>query len=259
MQPPILAREHSERRVIAHRARRLLARFHHGMEHQLELLHGIAHHSLAQSELVAREHAGRRRAGDQRARVDHVCDPCRVGLGFREHVLHLAVVIEAAFGEIDANHLTGAEAPVLGNPLGRDGDHAGLGADNEHAVGGDAVAHGPKPVAVHSGKDPGAVGGGDGRRAVPRLHHAIAEVVESAVVGRHVLFLRPGVWDQQAMGRRHRATGPHHAFEHGVERHGIRRFRLDQREELAVIGRRRRRSRHASRDSPSSSCCRESC
>ena len=145
-------------------------------------------------------------------------------------------MIEAAFGEIDADHLAGAEAPVLGNALGRDGDHAGLGADDEHAVGGDAVAHGAKPVAVHPGEDPGSVGRGDGRRAVPRLHHAIAEVVEGAVVGRHVLLLGPGVGDQQAVSRRHGAPGPHHAFEHGVERHGIRRVRLDQRKELAVVG-----------------------
>ena len=98
VQSPILAREHGDRRVVAHRAGRLLRVLHHGMEHQFELLHGIADHPLAQTELVAREHAGRRRADDEGAHVENVRDPGRVGPSIGEHVLDLAVVIEPAFG-----------------------------------------------------------------------------------------------------------------------------------------------------------------
>ena len=75
VQAAILAGEHGERRVVTHRAGRLLAGLHHGMEQQFELLHGIAHHALAPAELVAREHAGLRPSSDEGAAVHHVGDP----------------------------------------------------------------------------------------------------------------------------------------------------------------------------------------
>ena len=145
-------------------------------------------------------------------------------------------MIEATLGKIDADQLSGAEPAVLDDLLGRDRDHAGLGADDEHAAGRDAVAHRAEAVAVHPGQNPGPVGCGDRRRAVPGLHHAVAEVVERTVMGRHVLLLGPGVRDEQAIGRRHGTAGPHHALEHGVERHRVRGVRLDQRKELVVVG-----------------------
>ena len=236
MQAPVLAGEHGERRIVAHRAGRFLAVLHHGMEHQLQLLHGVAHHALAPAKLVAREKPRLGPSADEGAAVHHVADPLRVGPGVGQHVLDLEVVIEAALGKIDGDHLPGAEPAAFHDVLGRDRDHAGLRADHEHAVGGDAVAHRAQPVPVHAGQDPGAVGRGDRRRAVPGLHHAVAEVVERPVVGRHVLLLGPGIRDEQAVGRRHRAAGPHHAFKHRVERHRVRGVRLDQWEELVVVG-----------------------
>ena len=83
----------------------------------------------------------------------------------------------------------------------------------------DQVAHWPQPVAVGSGYHPAAVGGNDGRRAIPWLHDGIRVAVQVApVIGHGGCLLGPCLRDQQGLGHRRVAAGPHEKFEYRVQR-----------------------------------------
>src|SRR5690349_13741958 len=114
VQAAILARQHGERRVVAHRAHRLFRLFRHWLQDQLEILKAPAERRLPPAQLVASEL--RRLAAtraDQTVEHDDVLDPLAVGPRRRQPILDLLVAVKTPIGEIDADHLARAETTFL--------------------------------------------------------------------------------------------------------------------------------------------------
>ena len=161
-----------DRRVVAHRADRLFAGGSHRRHQDLEVLLGVAEGLLA----IEQSEVGQRRTGLRRRQLlqddQGVLEPFLVGMAAREVRLDLLVGNEAAFDEIDQQHLAGLQAPLGDDVLFRDRQHAHLGRHHDAIVAGDEVARRAQPVAVERRADLASVGEGDGRRAVPRLHQS---------------------------------------------------------------------------------------
>jgi len=92
----VLVRQHGERRVVAHRADRLLTRRRHRLHDELEVLLGIGKRLLA----IEQPHLGLDRRGlvalDLVELDADALDPLGVGPGARQAVLQLLVVDDAA-------------------------------------------------------------------------------------------------------------------------------------------------------------------
>ncbi len=165
-----LVGQRRDRRVVAHRADRLFAGGSHRRHQDLEVFLGVAEGLLAIEQGQVRQ----RRAGLRRRQLlEHdqgVLQPLLVGMAAREVRLDLLVGNEAAFDEIDQQHLAGLQAPLGDDVLFRDRQHAHLGRHHDAVVAGDEVARRAQPVAVERRADLAPVGEGDRRRAVPRLH-----------------------------------------------------------------------------------------
>ena len=223
MQAPILVGEHGQRRVVAHGAHGLLRLLHHGMEDHFQILHGEARGVMAARQLLPREDRGlARRVAHEAVDDGDVLDPVAEGGAARELVQQLARAVEPSLGEVDADHLAGADAALLHDGRLVDPHHAGFRARQQQPVAGDGVAHGAKPVAVHAGDDPIAGEGADRRRPVPGLHHRIAVAVEVAMGLGHGLAAGPDIGDQQRLHHGQVAPDAHQRLEDIVERRGIR-------------------------------------
>jgi len=80
-QGAIVARQHRQRRVVAHRPDRFLAAFRHGMQHQLKVFQRDAIGRLTADQLFLRERRlARLTRGDDRTQVGRVLDPRAIGL-----------------------------------------------------------------------------------------------------------------------------------------------------------------------------------
>jgi hypothetical protein len=69
-------------------------------------------------------------------------------MGVGELLLDLVVGHDAALLQVDEEHLSGLEAPLLDDALLGDRQHAHLGGEHHEAVVGHEVAGGAKAVAV---------------------------------------------------------------------------------------------------------------
>ena len=191
-----LVGQRRDRRVVAHRADRLLAGHGHRRHQQLEVFLGVAEGLLA----IEQRHVGARRAWRHRRQVlEHdlgARQPLLVGLGAGELGLDLVVGDDALLLEVDEQHLARLQAPLLDDAAFLDRQHAGLGGHDHLVVGGDHVAGGAQAVAVERGADLRAVGEGDRGRAVPRLHQRGVILVEGAPLLVHERVAGPGLGDQ---------------------------------------------------------------
>ena len=242
MQAAIAGRQHRHRRVVAHRAERLLAFLRHRREQQLELLDRDAEQVVPAAQLAALHlHRRDRTLGGQVVEVGDVLDPLSERLLPGEQILQLAVTIELAGLQIDADHLAGADPTLLDDLALGQRHHAGLGADHQEPVGRAVVAHRAQAVPVHAADHPVAIARHDAGRAVPGLHHAVA-IAEEILVrlgDRHLLG--PGRRDQQGLGERQRAPTAHQRLDHRVERRAVGAAGLDDRLDLLVVVAERRR------------------
>ncbi len=225
--------EHRERRVVAHRAHGFLAVLDHGMEDHFQILDRPAGRELPAAQLVRLEMLGGRGfLLDQRVQLDGARRPAGVVVRLRQHVLQLAVLVEQRLVHIDGQHLAGTQ-PALLDDLGivlR--HHAGLGTGDQKRVRRAHVTHGAQPVAVEPDKRPLAGDGGDGGRAVPRLHDAVQIVIERAMLGWHVGIGADGLGNHHQLDHRQVAMAAHQELEDVVERRGVRRVGLDDRLEV---------------------------
>ena len=107
------SRQHGERRVVAHRADGFLAVLHHRMKDQLEIFERRSGGDLAAAQFVRGRSSARLGPGaDDRLQLDDLLRPFLVGMFVREFVLDRAVFVEAAFREIDRDHLAGTDAAL---------------------------------------------------------------------------------------------------------------------------------------------------
>ncbi len=179
-----------------------------------------------------------KRAGSPRVFFEQVVDDGDVldpvaeirVVGQRVH--DLALIVEAAFAEIDRDHLAGAKAALAADAVLRQLHHAGLGARHQQPVIGDRIAHRAQAIAVGECDHPVAGKAADRGRSVPRLHHRVAIGEQVLVLLRHGGAAVPHVGHQQALHHRQRPLLRGHDLEHVVERGGIGTARLDHRLQL---------------------------
>ncbi|AJX01694.1 hypothetical protein BM45_3124 [Burkholderia mallei] len=234
----VLVRHHRERRIVAHRADRLLTLLRHRRHQELHVLLRVA------ERLLAIEQRGRRTAlgGDVLAlRLDlveldaHRVDPALVRLRVREVVLQLLVVDDPAVLHVDQEHLARLQAPFLDDLRFGNRQHARFrGHDHEIVVGND-VARRAQAVAVERRADLPAVGKRDRGGAVPRLHHRGVVFVERAAVVVHQRVLLPRLGNHHHHRVHERVARHHEQLEAVVERCRIRLAGVDERPELRQI------------------------
>ena len=168
-----------------------------------------------------------------------------------ERRLELLVGNEAAFVEVDQQHLAGLQPPLGDDVLFRDRQHAHLGRHDDAVVAGDEIARGAQAVAVERGADLLAVGEGDGGRAVPRLHQRGVVFVEGAPLLVHERIARPGLGNHHHHRVRERVAALHQEFERVVEAGGVGlAFVGDRPELLDVVAEQRRGDRRLARRHP---------
>ncbi len=239
----VLLREHRERRVVAHRAHRLLAGERHGQQLELEVLLRVAEGLLP----VEQRDGGlerRRLLGLDLVELHaNALDPFGIGLRGRERLLQLLVIDDAAFLQVDEEHLARLQAPLLDDAVLGHGQAAALRAHDDKVILGDDVARGPQPVAIERRADAQAVGEGDRGGPVPRLHHGRVVLVERAPARVHQRVVFPRLRDHHHHRVRDRVAAHDEQLERIVEGGRVRLAVVDQRPDLAEV-----RAEHGARN-----------
>ena len=240
-----LVGQRRDRRVVAHGADRLFPGRRHRRHQDLEVLLGVAEGLLAIEQQQVRD---RRRFRGRRQILEHdlrALQPLAVGMAFRQRRLELLVGNEAAFLEIDQQHLARLQPPFGDDVLFRDRQHAHFRRHDDAVVAGDDIARRPQAIAVERGADLPAVGEGDRRRAVPRLHQRGVVFVESAALLVHERIARPRFGDHHHHRVRERIAAHGQKFERVVEAGGVGLALVGDRPQFLDVGaelRRRHRS-----------------
>ena len=240
-----LARQHGERRVGAHRADRIVAVLRHRLEEELDVLLRVAERLLLVQQRGQVVRPRRRHLRHRRRRLRRLrqllelhlrrLQPLGIRMLARELLLHLGIVDDAAFLQVDQQHLAGLQPPLADDVLLRHRQHAGLGRHDHVVVVGDDVARRTQPVAIQRRADLAAIGEGDRRRTVPRLHQRRVILVERAPVRIHQRVLRPRLRDQQHHRMRQRVAAGNQDLQRVVDAGGVRLAVRDQRPHLVEI------------------------
>ena len=227
-------REHRERRVVPHRAHRLLRIRGERREHHLHVLLRVAERELQAAQRLA---LGALRLARRQVGEAHVLalEPLGVRAARRDLVLHLLVGDDAPLLEVDEEQLPRLQAALAHDVLRRDVEHARLGGEHDPAVAGLEPAAGTQPVAVERRADHPAVGERDRRRAVPCLGQALVEGVEAAQVVGHVGAARVRLGHHHHQRVRQRAAGQHEQLEHVVEHRSVGAAGPDDRQHLVQV------------------------
>ncbi len=162
-------------------------------------------------------------------------EPLAIGMASGQRRLDLVVGNQAAFLEVDQQHLARLQPPlgddlVLGNL-----QYAHFGRHHDAVVPGDEIARGPQAVAIERGADLAAVGEGDRGRAVPRLHQRGVIFVEGAALLIHQRIAGPRLRNHHHHGVRERVAALHQEFERVVEAGGVRLAFIGDRPEPADV------------------------
>ncbi len=231
---PRLVADDGERRVVAHRADRFLARLDHRRQDQLHVLHRQPGGDLAPRQFgprIARDRVAR--GGRQVLQRVELADHRRiVGLA-GDAVLHRAIVEDHALREIDRDHLPRPEPPLGDDAALGHRHHAALRADDQQTVVGAGIAQRPQRVAVHPRHRPAAVGHHQRGGAIPRLHDAGEILVHRRMRDGGVLPHR--FRHQHQLGGRRVAARAADRLEHRVERGGVARASGDHRLDVLRI------------------------
>ena len=233
-----LARQHRQRRVVAHRGDRLLPLLGQHPQHLLALLVADAEQLLAAAPPRRRPRLPvRHPAVDQGADVARALpQPLPVGPAGAVAAVDVARVQELAGAGVDRHHLARPHA-ALGHHLGVVVlVHADLRSQHDAPVAGDHVAGRAQAVAVQHAGGVAAVGQHDASRPVPGLHVHRAVLVEGAQVRIHAHGVLPGGRDQQAHGAEDVDAAGVQDLQHVVERAGVRALHRDQRPQLLQPG-----------------------
>ena len=249
----LAAGQHGERRVVAHRADRLLGVPRERREDRLHVLLRVAEEQLPRAQRLRRRRRRRRARRQLREAQLLALDPLRVrAAASRPRASSPRRGRCGPAARSTRKSLPGCSRPLRTTFSGALVEHARLGGEHDPAVGGLVPAAGAEAVAVERRADHAPVGERDRRRAVPRLHQALVERVEAAQLGRHVVAALVRLGDHHHQRVRQRAAGEHEQLEHVVERRGVGAAGPDDRQHLLRGRRRRAPTRAATRARASS-------
>ncbi len=179
------AREHRERRVVAHRADGLLPARGHRRDDHLQVFFGVPEDALLAAEdlrLLRRHLRGRQQA----AQLDALLlDPVPVRALPRDLRLDLVVRDDAMLRQVHEEHFARLKPPSAEDAVAGNVQHARLGGEDHQPVARDGVARRAQAVAVERGADVRPVREDQRRRPVPRLHDGGMIFVEGALVLAH--------------------------------------------------------------------------
>ena len=229
-----LVRQHRHRRVVAHRAHRLILVLGEHADDLVALLLGDVEHLLVERERVAVHGLGREPRVHQVAlEVTHaLLQPALVGMAGFQDLIDVRRGEERSALQVERDHVAGAELALPDDVFGRVVPHAGLGGDGETAVGRDAEARRPQPVAIERAERVAPIRQHDAGRTVPGLHVRRVVLVEGAQVGIQRVEPVPGRRDEEPHGlQRIKASHQQH-LEHVVEALGVRAAERHQRQHL---------------------------
>ena len=254
----VLAREHGQRAVVAHRTNRLFGRRRHRRHQKLQIFLGVPKRLLQIEQRLRRpeisrcgRHIGRRSIGSgtrclatiqisagvaNALELDpDLLDPLAIGFAGRELIFQLFVINNAALLEVDQKHLAGLQTPFVHDTTLGHGQNPSLGGHDHQSVVGDAIARGSQAVAVERRTDLATIGKGKRSWTIPRLHHRRMELVERTPAGVHQGVIFPGFRDHHHDGMRDRITRHHQQLEAIIKRGCIALAGIHNRIELAQI------------------------
>ena len=240
-----LVRQRRNRRVVAHGADGFFAGGAHRRHQQLQVFLRVAEGLLAIEQRQVRDVlavAGFRQVFQHDLRA---LKPLLVGMALRQRRLELFVGNEAAFDQIDQQHLARLQAPLLDDVLFRNRQHAHFRRHDDAVVAGQQIARRPQAVAVERGADLAAVGEGERGRAVPRLHQRGVVFVEGAPLFVHQRIAGPGLGHHHHHGVGERVATLHQQFERVVEAGGVGLAFVGDRPQLVDVVAEQRRGHRA--------------
>ena len=217
-----LVGEDRDGRVGTHGPNGFLAGGSHGGHQGLHVFLGVAESLLA----LEKRHI---RLGRSAAHIRQFLDidlglvqPLLIGLKGGKLFLDLFVGDDAAFLEVDQQHLARLQTPFLHDAVFRVGKNAHLGGEDYVIVVGDEVAGRAQAVTVQRSADLATIGEGHGGGAVPRLHQGCVVLVKSAALGIHQLMAVPGFRDHHHHGVGKRIATEHQKFERVIKAGRVR-------------------------------------
>ena len=230
-----LVRQDREGRIVAHRADRLFAVGGHRRHDELEVFLRVGEgllpveqrHRRALGLLLVRLHVIQADA--------NALDPFAIRLGRGERVLQFLVIDDAAFLEIDEEHLARLKPPFLDDLFFRDGEASAFRAHDHEVIVGDDVARGPQAIPVECGADLAAIGERNRGWAVPRLHHRRVILVERAAARIHQRVPLPRLGDHHHDRVRDRVARHDQQFERVVERSRVGLAVVNKRPEFGEV------------------------
>ena len=228
-------REHRQRDVRAHRARRLHAVLGHRHQQHALVFKSVTKGLLLLEYVRVRRQRNLRRVLDLRE-IDHLLvDPLAIRLFAGDAIFDLVVRDDPPGDHVHEEHAARLEAALDRDPLRRDRQHAGLRAHDHEVILRHVVARGAQAVAVERRADHRAIGENDRRRAVPRLHQAGVVFVERLLFVAHRLVSRPRLRDHHHHRVRQRAAAHDEQLKHIVEHRRVRAVRVHDRQDFRQI------------------------
>ncbi len=231
-------REHGQRRVVAHRADRLLPVDGHRGHDDPQIFERVAERALElQQWLLALAICLGLRSIVEIVELELVfVEPFPIGLPRGQAALDLLVGDDPTLGRIDQEHPARPQSPLIFDSLGRHIDDASLRGHHDIAPLRNPIAAGAQAVAIEAGADQRAIGEGHRGRAVPRLEQAgLIFIVGLQFVG-HAFVPCPRLGDQHRHRLRQCSPGEHEQLEHVVENGRVARIGRADREDLFQIG-----------------------
>ena len=221
---PYALADRRHRHIVAHRTDALLLGLGQWPQHRFLFLAGELEQLLEREQGIGREGLGGERGIDQfGVQIAHAAlEPLLVRRARAVDRIDRVVVEQGACGQIDRDHLAGAELALGLDALGRDVPDARLRGDDEHAVARQRPARRAQAVAVERARGMAAVAHHHAGRPVPRLGIDRVVLVERGEVGVLVFQRLRGRRHQDAHRLQQVHATEQHPLEHVVERLRVR-------------------------------------
>ena len=179
-------RKHREGCVVAHRGDWLNAGGGGGPEQHAEILVGVTKGELTLEHAIAFDGFRCFWRGKILDENTVFIEPLFVGLGRVDAFFHFLIRHDASFVHVDEEHAAGLEPAFLHDGEWVEiGDDADFRSHDDEVVLRHIITARAETIAIEHGANLATIGEGDRGRAIPWLHHASVELVESFFVLIH--------------------------------------------------------------------------